>query len=206
MPDGSAQNIATGLAGGLIVIALLETLLDKNVIALGRPDTSCNGQSTRSARPGPRRNGKPSTSSPECSAATFQSAGDKNPWRPRRGSQHLGGAYPAISRALPDLMSARQPRAVLTNSRKAQRKVCATGRAVLDADGRGMGIGDALDDRKSQPRVSSPSAVAPPEALKNQLPLILFDPRPLIENPHHAAPLHDDLHGRSRRRVLDGVL
>jgi hypothetical protein len=34
MPDGSAQNIATGLAGGLIVIALLETLLDKNVIAL----------------------------------------------------------------------------------------------------------------------------------------------------------------------------
>ena len=34
MPDGSAQNIATGLAGGLIVIALLETLLDRNVIAL----------------------------------------------------------------------------------------------------------------------------------------------------------------------------
>jgi len=34
MPDGSAQNISTGLAGGLIVIALLETLLDKNVIAL----------------------------------------------------------------------------------------------------------------------------------------------------------------------------
>ena len=34
MPDGSAQNIATGLAGGLIVIALLETLLDRTVIAL----------------------------------------------------------------------------------------------------------------------------------------------------------------------------
>src|SRR5262249_23246339 len=34
VPDGSAQNNATGLAGGLIVIALLETLLDKNVIAL----------------------------------------------------------------------------------------------------------------------------------------------------------------------------
>ena len=34
MPDRSAQNISTGLAGGLIVIALLETLLDNNVIAL----------------------------------------------------------------------------------------------------------------------------------------------------------------------------
>jgi hypothetical protein len=34
MPDGSTQNIGTGLVGGLVVIALLETLLDKNVIAL----------------------------------------------------------------------------------------------------------------------------------------------------------------------------
>src|SRR5215470_19760898 len=131
MPDGSAQNIATGLAGGLIVIALLETLLDKNVIA------SC---------------------------------------------------------------------AALTNSSKAQREVCAAGRAVLDADGRGMGIGDALDDRKSQPRISRPSPVAPPEALKNQLALILFDARTLIENPHHTVALDDDLHGRSRRRIVDGVL
>src|SRR5262249_620026 len=106
MPDGSAQNIATGLAGGLIVIALLEALLDKNVIALARPDTSCNGPSTRSARPGPRRNGKPSRSSPECSAATFRNAADKKLRRPRRGPRHFGSAYPVISRALQDLTSA----------------------------------------------------------------------------------------------------
>src|SRR5262249_30895535 len=97
--------------------------------------------------PGPRRNGKPSRSSPECSAATFRNAADKNPRRPRRGSQHLGGVYPAIisGAARPDVR-ADGPRAVLTNSSKAQREVCAAGRAVLDADGRGMGIGDALDD------------------------------------------------------------
>ena|SRR5215831_1159721 len=106
MPDGSAQNIAMGLAGGLIVIALLETLLDKNVIAWRRPGTSCNAPLARSARPGPRRNRKPSKSSAECSAATFRSGADKNPRRPRRGSQHFGGAYPVISRALPDLTSA----------------------------------------------------------------------------------------------------
>jgi len=38
------------------------------------------------------------------------------------------------------------PRRALTNAGKAKGKVRAAGRAVLDADGRSMGIGDALDD------------------------------------------------------------
>src|SRR5262249_50293663 len=111
MPDGSAQNIATGLAGGLIVIALLETLLDKNVIALAearhilqRAVNSLSPARTTEEREALR-------SSPEWSAATFRNAADKNPRRPRRGSQHLGGVYPAISRALPDLTSAPTGRA-----------------------------------------------------------------------------------------------
>ena len=62
MPDGSAQNIATGVAGGLIVIALIETLLDKNVIALAearhvlqRAVNSLSPARTRSPQ-NPRRN------------------------------------------------------------------------------------------------------------------------------------------------------
>jgi hypothetical protein len=106
MPDGSAQNIATGLAGGLIVIALLETLLDKNVIALAEARHVLQRAVNSLSPARTPRNGKPSRSSAECSAATFRNAADKNPRRPRRGSQHLGGAYPAISRALPDLTSA----------------------------------------------------------------------------------------------------
>jgi hypothetical protein len=38
------------------------------------------------------------------------------------------------------------PRRALTSASKAKGEVCAAGRTVLDADGRGMGIGDALDD------------------------------------------------------------
>src|SRR6266487_4535417 len=69
-----------------------------------------------------------------------------------------------------------------------------------------MGIGDALDDRKSQPRISRPSPVAPPEASKNQLALILFDSRTLIEDADYAAVLDDDFHGCSCQRIVDRVL
>src|SRR6266568_582317 len=198
MPDGSAQNIATGLAGGLIVIALRD-----------RPGGGQTRPATRRqlAEPGQDHGGAGSRQHTRRNAARLlfgatltRTDGDR-------------GAVLNISAALiPRISSAAGPdvcadgRAALTNSSKAQREVCATGRAVLDADGRGMGIGDALDDRKSQPRVSRPSPVAPPEALKNQLALILFDSRTLIENPHHAVALDDDLHGRSRRRIVDGVL
>src|SRR5262245_49616355 len=95
MPDGSAQNIATGLAGGLIVIALLEALLDKNVIALAEArhilQRAVNSLS-------------PARTTEEREA--LKDAADKYLRRPRRGSQHFGGAYPVISRALPDLASA----------------------------------------------------------------------------------------------------
>src|SRR5262249_38811800 len=77
------------------------------------PDRPGGGQTrpaTRGqlAQPGQDHGGTGSPQNPRRNAARllFGSGADKNPRRRRRGSQHFGGAYPVISRALPDLTSA----------------------------------------------------------------------------------------------------
>ena len=51
----------------------------------------------------------------------------------------------ALAQALTDVRTEGQRRA-LPSASEAKGEVCAAGRTVLDADGRSMGIGDALDD------------------------------------------------------------
>ena len=52
----------------------------------------------------------------------------------------------------------------------------------MHGNGRGMKLGDALDDGKAKPRASLLSAVAPPEPLKDELAFVLRHARPVIEN------------------------
>lgn len=51
----------------------------------------------------------------------------------------------AIAQALADVRT-EGPRRALTSASKPKGEVCAAGRTVFHADGRSMGIGDALDD------------------------------------------------------------
>ncbi len=96
-------------------------------------------------------------------------------------------------------VSVRAGFALIHAAREAQRELGAAGGTVLDADGRGVRIGDALHDREAEPGAAGAPPVAPPEALKDQLALVVLDAGALIEHVHGAAFLDHDLHRRTRR-------
>ena len=85
----------------------------------------------------------------------------------------------------------------LSNSSKAHREVCAAGRTVFDPDDGGVCIRDAPDYRKPKPCSSNPPAVAPPKALKDEFPFVLFDSWSLVKDLDQASRSNDDLYCRS---------
>jgi len=77
--------------------------------------------------------------------------------------------------------------------------------AVFQGDGRGMQLGDALNDGKPETRASSLPAIAPPEALKDKFALVFSYTWSVVENAHDSLRFDHEFHGRSRSGVVDGI-
>src|ERR1700676_5177657 len=84
-----------------------------------------------------------------------------------------------------------------------ERESCARGAAIFQRDRRGMQLGDALNDRKPQACAPWLPAIASPEALKNEVALLLGDAWSVVQNAHRPIVFDDEFHGRSRRGMVD---
>src|SRR5271169_2343715 len=89
---------------------------------------------------------------------------------------------------------------------KAKRKLRAAQDPVLDIDGRTVQFGDALHDREPKSAASLLVAIAPPEALEDQLALLVRNSGTAIEHRYRAIHLDDEFDNRFLWRVADGVL